>query len=216
MKRDDEVYRKRTNTIEMRPITQATFALRGRWFYRRNRVRNRHTEPPHAPSCSGPPLPFAQNAVAPATETNTDSSPDRWASARRRSTRPSRHRGRTVTETLVQAITRHRLLEVAEVYRKANVVGGAPTKAVAEHFDAPYDTAKKWVRRARVHVRPRIGGVQLEHLDAGALKRMYAELGETLSPRSLRYAHAIIHRALKDAVLWGRIVRSPADVARPP
>jgi hypothetical protein len=40
VKRDDEVYRKRTNTIEMRPITQVTFASRGRWFYRRHRGCN--------------------------------------------------------------------------------------------------------------------------------------------------------------------------------
>jgi hypothetical protein len=30
-----------------------------------------------------------------------------------------------------------------------------------------------------------------------------------LSPRSVRYIHTIIHRAFKDAVKWGRLVRNP-------
>jgi integrase len=82
--------------------------------------------------------------------------------------------------------------------------------------DLQASTLSSYKRVLRVHVRPRIGGKQLQHLDASALKKMYAELGETLSQRSVRYAHAILHHALKDAVEWGRITRNPADVARPP
>jgi integrase len=37
-----------------------------------------------------------------------------------------------------------------------------------------------------------------------------------LSPRTVRCVHTIIHRALKDAVKWGRLVRNPADAADPP
>ena len=37
-----------------------------------------------------------------------------------------------------------------------------------------------------------------------------------LSPRTVRYIHTIIHRALKDAVRWGRLARNPADAADPP
>jgi integrase len=40
--------------------------------------------------------------------------------------------------------------------------------------------------------------------------------GGGLSPRSVRYVHTIVHRALKDAVRWGRIARNPADAADPP
>jgi hypothetical protein len=57
------------------------------------------------------------------------------------------------------------------------------------------------------------------------LKTLYAALladgrkkyvGGGLSPRSVQYVHAIIHRALRDAVKWGRLLRNPADVADPP
>jgi len=37
-----------------------------------------------------------------------------------------------------------------------------------------------------------------------------------LSPRTERYTHAILHRALRDAVRWGRLARNPADLADPP
>jgi integrase len=37
-----------------------------------------------------------------------------------------------------------------------------------------------------------------------------------LSPRTVAYVHTILHRALKDAVRWGRLARNPADAADPP
>ena len=37
-----------------------------------------------------------------------------------------------------------------------------------------------------------------------------------LDRRTVNYAHTIIHRALKDAVRWGRLARNPADAANPP
>jgi integrase len=48
------------------------------------------------------------------------------------------------------------------------------------------------------------------------LNSLYVELGETLAPRTVRYIHAIIRRALADAVKWNRLARSPADFADPP
>jgi integrase len=41
-------------------------------------------------------------------------------------------------------------------------------------------------------------------------------VGGGLSPRTVRYIHTILHRALKDAVKWGRLARNPADAADPP
>lgn len=37
-----------------------------------------------------------------------------------------------------------------------------------------------------------------------------------LDKRTVNYVHTIIHRALKDAVRWGRLARNPADAANPP
>src|SRR5947209_14993491 len=41
-------------------------------------------------------------------------------------------------------------------------------------------------------------------------------LNKGLSPRSARYVHAILHRALKQAVRWNLIGRNPADAIDPP
>jgi integrase len=43
-----------------------------------------------------------------------------------------------------------------------------------------------------------------------------AELRSQLDGRTVNYVHTIVHRALKDAVRWGRLARNPADAADPP
>jgi hypothetical protein len=40
--------------------------------------------------------------------------------------------------------------------------------------------------------------------------------GAGLDRRTVNYIHTILHRALKDAVRWGRLPRNPADAADPP
>ncbi len=40
--------------------------------------------------------------------------------------------------------------------------------------------------------------------------------GAGLDPTTVRYVHTILHRALGDAVRWGRLARNPADAADPP
>jgi integrase len=42
------------------------------------------------------------------------------------------------------------------------------------------------------------------------------DLASQLDGRTVNYVHTIVHRALKDAVRWGRLVRNPADAADPP
>ena len=42
------------------------------------------------------------------------------------------------------------------------------------------------------------------------------EIGSGLDGRTVNYVHTIIHRAMKDAVRWGRLPRNPADAADPP
>jgi integrase len=49
---------------------------------------------------------------------------------------------------------------------------------------------------------------------AGA--RDVATVAPGLDPRTVSYVHTILHRALNDAVRWGRLARNPADAADPP
>lgn len=94
----------------------------------------------------------------------------------------------------------------------------APTVRPATHYS--------YARNLRLHVLPYLGSAPLASVDAGTLNQLYARLllagrkdhnsGAGLSTTSVRYVHTIIHRALKDAVKWGRLPRNPADSADPP
>jgi integrase len=88
-------------------------------------------------------------------------------------------------------------------------------------------THESYSRYLRLHVRPTLGHVPVTAVDAGTLNALYARLlasgnltqhagGQGLSPRTVRYVHTILGAAFKDAVRWGRLVRSPADAANPP
>ena len=93
----------------------------------------------------------------------------------------------------------------------------APTVRPSTHYS--------YTRNLRLHLLPYLGTTPLTAVDAGALNALYARLlvegrrnqaGGGLSARSVSYVHSIAHRAFKDAVKWGRLVRNPADAADPP
>ena len=93
----------------------------------------------------------------------------------------------------------------------------APTVRPSTHYS--------YARNLRLHVLPYLGSTPLAAVDAGTLNGLYATLlasgrrnheGGGLSARSVSYVHTICHRALRDAVKWGRLVRNPADAADPP
>lgn len=75
-----------------------------------------------------------------------------------------------------------------------------------------------------LNVLPHLGGIVLQQLNAVQLNRLYAHLLNDgrkdgrggLSPRSVRYIHTIVRKALSDAMRWGRVERNVADVADPP
>jgi integrase len=110
-----------------------------------------------------------------------------------------------------------------------------PTKQTLNEFTREWLAAIKptirpsthysYGRNLRLHVLPQLGSVQLRRIDAGMLNSLYAALladgrknyaGGGLSPRSVRYIHTIVHRALRDAVKWERLARNPAQTADPP
>jgi len=65
---------------------------------------------------------------------------------------------------------------------------------------------------ARVHLIPDLGAIALTQLRPEHLQRQYAsKLGKGLSPRSVRYQHVVLHKALETAMKWGLVVRNVAD-----
>ena len=90
-------------------------------------------------------------------------------------------------------------------------------------------TLDKYERDLRAHVVGHIGCVALTKLDGSALNRLWAELAlsgkktakpggvpQGLSAKSVENVAMTVHRLLRDAVRWGRIAKSPADMADPP
>ena len=84
-------------------------------------------------------------------------------------------------------------------------------------------TWESYARNTRTHIVPRLGQTGLQALTPSALNAFYGDLlaegrrdGRGLSPRTVRYCHAILRKALSDAVRWNRIARNVADSADPP
>ncbi|HYI58506.1 MAG TPA: tyrosine-type recombinase/integrase [Microlunatus sp.] len=110
----------------------------------------------------------------------------------------------------------------------------SPNKiAVAEYLAAWLQAIKPTIKlstwasyekNVRLHVIPHLGRVELAHLTALHLDRLYAHLltkGRQdgtggLSARTVKYVHTIVGRALKDAARKGLVVRSVARDADPP
>ena len=85
-------------------------------------------------------------------------------------------------------------------------------------------TYASYVMLTREHILPRLGALQLQKLTPGAINALYAELSESgrvhgeggLSASSVRRVHAVLHKACRDAVRWGRLAANPVGCADPP
>ena len=70
-----------------------------------------------------------------------------------------------------------------------------------------YDTA------IRIHIKPALGAIRLDALDAQAIQTFYNMLTESkhLAPKYVKNIHGILHKALQQAVLVGHLRFNPAD-----
>jgi integrase len=88
-------------------------------------------------------------------------------------------------------------------------------------------TFESYSRIVRQRIVPALGATPLQSLTAAQINGLYGHLqragrlthghvGQPLSRRSVRLTHAILRKALGDAVRWGIVVRNVADAAEPP
>lgn len=78
-------------------------------------------------------------------------------------------------------------------------------------------TYESYARLIRCHIEPALGRRKLSKLKPGDLQGFYHDkLSSGLSPTTVRYLHAIMHRALYQAVRWEYIDRNPAASVDPP
>ena len=71
---------------------------------------------------------------------------------------------------------------------------------------------------------PALGAIPITQLKPDTLQKYYSDCLNSgrlnkpggLNPLTVRHHHALLHRALKNAMEWGLIMRNPADTAHPP
>lgn len=69
----------------------------------------------------------------------------------------------------------------------------------------------------RLHIAPRIGGVQLAKLTPMHIQGLYSQLERAgASPRLRQKVHAVLHRALNQAMKWGYVTRNVCDAVDKP
>ena len=78
-------------------------------------------------------------------------------------------------------------------------------------------TFKRYEEYVRLHASPIIGHHRVSRLAPQHLQRLYArKLGEGLSPTTVNHLHAVLHRALGQALRLSLIGRNPADAVDAP
>ena len=78
-------------------------------------------------------------------------------------------------------------------------------------------TYEAYERNIRLHVNPRIGRVRMARLSPDHLSRLYGHLlSKGLAPKTIRQVHAIIHRALRQALRLRLVAVNAAEAVDPP
>ncbi len=78
-------------------------------------------------------------------------------------------------------------------------------------------TWQRYEELCRLHLVPALGTTPLTRLTVQHLNTLYAaKLADGLSPRTVRYIHATLHKALHDALAMSLVQRNVASLATPP
>ena len=76
---------------------------------------------------------------------------------------------------------------------------------------------EQYEKAVRLRILPRLGGHRLQTVTPAHLNALYRELEQAgLSVSTRRTTHAVLSRAFKDAIRWGKAIRNPARLAEPP
>lgn len=79
-----------------------------------------------------------------------------------------------------------------------------------------YHTYESYEASIRRRLIPGIGRIRLRELQPSHIQTLYAELGKTLKPRSIRLTHVPLNQALNLAVEWGLLSTNPSDKVKLP
>lgn len=77
-------------------------------------------------------------------------------------------------------------------------------------------TVELYKSQIKNHIKPALGAVRLEALNTHVIQQFYNRAGETLSPKSVKNIHGILHRGISQAVAIGYLQHNPADACTLP
>lgn len=72
-------------------------------------------------------------------------------------------------------------------------------------------TADLYGSQIRLYLKPAFGSSKLCKLTNSAIQKKYREMSETLSPKSVKNIHGVLHKALDQAIKSGLIKSNPSD-----
>jgi integrase len=73
-------------------------------------------------------------------------------------------------------------------------------------------TLANYELQVRRHIKPALGEIQLKTVTPAHVQGLYRQkLDSGLAPSSVRYIHAVLHRALKQALRWGLVPRNVTE-----
>jgi integrase len=138
-------------------------------------------------------------------------------------------RGRRHTRALPVGTTRGMAERAREDLARADRDGraiGSPRQTVADYLRSWLDvTATKTLRPRSLerytgvieqHVLPTAGTIPLERFSRQHVEDLHGLWGSRLSSASVRYNHAVLRSAFREAVEWHLIERNPTHAVRPP
>jgi len=80
-----------------------------------------------------------------------------------------------------------------------------------------HGTARRYDQLLRVHALPYIGAVPLARLTPARLQALFANrINAGFAPATVRQLRAVMHKAFRQAVEWGALIRNPLDVVSAP
>ena len=77
-------------------------------------------------------------------------------------------------------------------------------------------TLQRYSELIRVHVRPNLGAIPIQKLQAAHLAGYTRACPRWISPRTAGHVHRVVHKALAVAVQWNIVSRNVAGAAEPP
>jgi integrase len=152
-----------------------------------------------------------------------DIDPDPLTARRRQQTKGGYKTKKACEDGLNEAIAKQRVGMLVKPSRRTMATFLVDEWLPTVRRRARLSTWANYRTNVNVHVVPVLGDVELQRLSPDQLNAFYGQLlehgrrdGKGLAWKTVKNIHAMLHKALKDAMRWGYLTRNVADAVDPP